>query len=195
MASDAERLDRQLHFLMEIDRLKQVFRQSYVTDASRKENDAEHSWHFALFAIVLAEYANEPLDIHRVVRMALVHDIVEVDAGDVIVYDTAARARQAVAEKAAADRLFGMLPPEQAAEFRALWEEFEVRQTPEARFAAALDRLQPLMLNVHTGGRSWREHGITKDRVLARNAMIGEGSETLWHYARRMIEEAMKTKE
>jgi putative hydrolase of HD superfamily len=193
MAMDAERLERQLRFLMEIDWLKQVFRQSYVTDGSRKENDAEHSWHFALFALVLAEYANEPVDIGRVVRMALVHDIVEVDAGDVIVYDAAARTRQAAVERAAAERLFGMLPPEQGAEFRALWEEFEARLTPEARFAAALDRMQPVMLNLHTGGRSWREHGIARARVLARNAVIGEGSEALWECVRRMIEEGMKS--
>jgi putative hydrolase of HD superfamily len=128
-----------------------------------------------------------------VVRMALVHDIVEMDAGDVIVYDAAARARQAEVEQAAAERLFGMLPPEQGAEFRALWEEFEARLTPEARFAAALDRMQPVMLNLHTAGRSWREHGIAKERVLARNAVIGEGSEALWERVRRMIEEGIKS--
>lgn len=195
MAMDTERLERQLRFLMEIDRLKQVFRQSYVTDGSRKENDAEHSWHFALFALVLAEYANEPVDVARVVRMALVHDIVELDAGDVLVYDTGARARQAEVERAAAERIFGLLPAEQGAEMRALWEEFEARETPEARFAAALDRLQPVMLNHRTGGRTWREHGIGMERVLARNAVIGEGSEALWEAARRMIEEGMKGKD
>ena len=188
---DAERLERQLRFLAEIDRVKQVFRQTYLSDGSRKENDAEHSWHLALFAVLLAEYANEPVDVARVVRMALVHDIVEVDAGDVFVYDTATRARQAAVERAAAERIFGMLPAEQGAEFRALWEEFEARKTPEARFAGALDRLQPVMLNYLTGGRSWREHGVAADRVLERNAVIADGSVPLWERARTWIEETM----
>jgi putative hydrolase of HD superfamily len=188
------RLARQMQFILEVDRLKEVLRQTVLTQSRRAENDAEHSWHLALMVIVLAEHANAPgLDVLQVLKMVLLHDLVEIDAGDTFVYDEAARADQAEREARAADRIFGLLPEDQGREFRALWEEFEARQTPEARFAAACDRLQPMLLNVHTEGASWRRHGITSDRVLARNGHIVEGSTGLWAYAEAMIAEAVAT--
>ncbi len=186
-----DRLQRQLRFIMEIDKLKGVIRQSYLVGADRRENSAEHSWHVAVMAVVLAEHAGAPVDVGRVVTMLLVHDIVEVDAGDTYVYDPAGGADKAERERRAAARLFGLLPPDQGDELRALWEEFEAAATADARFAAALDRLMPVLHNVHTGGRSWREHGISADRVIARNSRMREGSEELWRYARALIEEAV----
>ena len=183
-----DRLQRQIRFILEIDALKGVLRRTYLPGADRPENSAEHSWHVAVMAVLLAEHANEPVDVARVVRMLLIHDVVEVDAGDTYVYDTAGAEAKAEREARAADRLFGMLPEDQGRELRALWEEFEGGRTAEARFAAALDRLMPVLHNVHTEGRSWREHGITADRVIARNARMSEGSETLWKYARSLIE-------
>jgi putative hydrolase of HD superfamily len=181
------RLEQQLAFLVELDKAKSIFRRSYVTDGSRHENDAEHMWHLALFVLVLSEHAIEPIDVTKVLKMVLVHDVVEIDAGDVFVYDEAARAGKAVAEEAAADRLYGLLPPDQGAELRALWEEFEAKATPEARFAAAVDRLQPLLLNVATEGRAWHEHGITADRVFGLNAQIGKGSPVLWEHVQAIL--------
>jgi len=185
------RLEQQLRFLLEIDRLKHVLRRSYLLGATRRENSAEHSWHVAVMALVLAEYSIETVDLARVVTMLLVHDIVEVDAGDTYVYDEAAVASRAERERRAATRLFELLPPDQAAELGALWEEFEAKATPEARFATALDRLMPVLHNLETGGRSWREHGITADRVIARNRGMAEGAPALWEYARARIEEAV----
>jgi putative hydrolase of HD superfamily len=187
----ADRLARQLAFLLELDKAKSILRRSYVTDGSRHENDAEHMWHLALFVLVLAEHAAEPIDVTKVLKMVLVHDIVEIDAGDVFVYDEAARAGKAAAEEAAADRLYALLPPDQGAELRGLWEEFEAKATPEARFAAAVDRLQPLLLNVATGGRSWQEHGITADRVFTLNARIGDGSPVLWDHVQVVLHGAV----
>ena len=190
--SDPVRLAQQMRFILEVDRLKEVFRQTVLLHSRRAENDAEHSWHLCLMVLVLAEHANRPdLDVLRVLKMLLIHDLVEIDAGDTFVYDDAARVDQAAREAQAADRIFGLLPADQSREFRALWDEFEARQTPEARFAAACDRLQPMLLNVHTEGASWQRHGITSDRVLARNGHIVEGSEALWTYAENMIREAV----
>jgi putative hydrolase of HD superfamily len=172
-----ERWKRQIEFVIEIDRLKDVFRQSDVIRSRRRENDAEHSWHMAVMAAVLAEYAEGDVDLPRVIRMLLVHDIVEIDAGDTYAYDDEGRATQAAREVEAADRIFAMLPADQGAELRALWDEFEGRRTPEARFAGALDRLQPLLLNYHTQGKAWREHGIRLDQVLVRNRPLAEGAE------------------
>ena len=186
-----DRLQRQISFILEIDALKSVLRQSYLLAAARQENAAEHSWHVAVMAVVLAEHANEPVDPSRVARMMLIHDIVEVDAGDTYVYDESGAAGKEERERMAADRLFGMLPADQAGELRALWAEFEACRTADARFAAALDRLMPVLHNVHTSGRSWREHGITADRVIARNSTMREGSEVLWAYARSLIEDAV----
>ncbi|HET6429848.1 MAG TPA: HD domain-containing protein [Phycisphaerae bacterium] len=187
-----DRLDRQIQFVMEIDKLKRVFRRTYLTNRSDRENDAEHSWHVSLMAILLAEYAADPgTDLLRVVKMLLVHDLVEIDAGDTLCYDVEGNKTKAAREQAAADRIFHILPPDQAGEVRALWEEFEARQTPEARFAAAMDRLQPMLHNVHTAGKAWREHGITLDRVLAHNRHMAEGAPTLWEYAEKMIHRAV----
>jgi len=187
----ADRLSRQLDFLLELDKAKTVLRRSYITDGSRNENDAEHMWHLALFVLVLAEHADEPVDIGRVLKMVLVHDIVEIDAGDTYIYDEVGKATQAGREATAADRLYGLLPPDQGAELRAIWEEFEARVTPESRFAAAVDRLQPLLANLATDGRTWREHGTTADQVRAINSKIGMGSSTLWERAGRLLDEAV----
>ncbi len=190
--SAAQRLARQIGFILEIDKLKRIVRQTYLIDRGRRENDAEHSWHLAVMAVLLNEYATEPVDVLTVVKMVLIHDIVEIDAGDTFCYDEAAHADKAEREQAAADRLFALLPDDQGVELRALWEEFEARRTPEARFAAALDRLQPLLHNYHTQGLAWREHGVTVDRVLARNHHMAEGATALWDYAERFIRDAVE---
>jgi putative hydrolase of HD superfamily len=188
-----DRLHDQIRFILEIDKLKGVLRRSYLVDETRRENSAEHSWHVAVMAIVLAEYANEPVDVSRVVRMLLVHDIVEVDAGDTFVYDTAGADAKADREWRAAERLFGLLPGEQGDELRSLWEEFESARTPDARFAAALDRMMPVLHNIHTGGRAWRENGVTADMVIGRNSRMADGSRELWEYARGLIERAVES--
>jgi putative hydrolase of HD superfamily len=186
------RLEQQIRFIVEADKLKEVFRQTLVTQSRRAENDAEHSWHLCLLVIVLAEHAQVPgLDLARVLKMVILHDLVEIDAGDTYAYDQAAMAHQHEREAVAAERIFGLLPPDQGREFRALWDEFEARRTPEAKFAAAVDRFQPMLLGVETGGESWRRHGITQDRVLARNAHIAEGCPVLWDYAVEMIQKAV----
>jgi putative hydrolase of HD superfamily len=182
------RIGRQVRFILEADRLKEVFRQTLCTRSRRRENDAEHSWHLCLAVIVLAEHANaRRTDVLRVLKMLIVHDLVEIDAGDTFAYDTARLAGQHAREARAADRIFGLLPRDQAAEFRALWDEFEERRTPEAKFAAALDRFQPVLLNCSTGGAAWKRHGVTLERVIARNAPIGEGSAAVWTKALALI--------
>lgn len=192
MESPADRLERQMRFIIEADKLKEIFRQTLVTQSRRAENSAEHSWHFALMIIVLAEHSNhQPLDVLRILKMVLIHDLVEIDAGDTFAYDTKNLADQHERESRAADRIFGLLPPDQTKEFRAFWDEFEAQQTPEARFAAACDRFHPMLLNCLTDGHAWRKHGVTQDRVLARNAHVAHGSTTIWEYAVRMIDEAV----
>jgi putative hydrolase of HD superfamily len=187
-----ESLERQIRFVLEADRLKSVARQSRITDGSRHENSAEHSWHLAVMALALAGHAPPGTDLARVMAMLVVHDMVEIDAGDLFVYaDNEAQARQGEAERAAADRIFAILPDAQAAAVRALWDEFETRRTQEARFARALDRLQPMLLNMQTGGGTWVAHGITADRVLANVALIEDGSASLGRYARAMIATAV----
>lgn len=179
-------------FIVEADKLKEVFRQTILTQSRRQENSAEHSWHFALMIITLSEHANAPgLDILRVLKMVLIHDLVEIDAGDTFAYDTTNMASQHERESRAADRIFGLLPSDQSAEYRGLWDEFEARETPEARFAAACDRLHPMLLNALTEGYAWQKHGITEDRVLARNAHIQEGSEALWEFALALVQDAV----
>ncbi len=187
-----ERLALQIRFIIEVDKLKEIFRQTLAINSRRPENDAEHSWHLCLIVLTLAEHANWPqLDVLRVLKMLILHDLVEIDAGDTFAYDAAAMANQHEREAVAADRVFGLLPPDQGREFRALWDEFEARQTPEAKFAAAVDRFQPMLLNCHTEGAAWRRHGVTRDRVIARNSYIAEGSTALWDYARHMIEDTV----
>jgi putative hydrolase of HD superfamily len=181
-------LERQIRFVLEADRLKTVTRQSRITDGSRHENSAEHSWHLALMALALAGHAPPGTDLGRVLAMVVVHDMVEIDAGDLFLYsDSTAQARQDEAERAAADRIFALLPAPQAAQVRALWDEFEERRTPEARFARALDRLEPMLLNMRTGGGTWVAHGVTLEQVLAKVALIEDGSASLGRYAREMI--------
>jgi len=189
---ETERFSRQIAFILEIDRLKTILRRSYLLDESRHENSAEHSWHLALMAMVLAEHSNEPIDVGHVISMVLVHDLVEIDAGDTFCYDTTGLATQAERELAAAERIFGLLPEDQRGALRTLWEEFDARQTPDSRFAAALDRLMPMLHNYKTGGRSWREHGVQGEEVLARNAHMAEGSQTLWEYAQQFVHDAIE---
>jgi putative hydrolases of HD superfamily len=191
----SERLRKQFQFIVEVDKLKQVYRQTLLTDGSRNENDAEHSWHLALLAVLLAEYASDPgMDMARVLKMVIVHDLVEIDAGDTYCYDRAGNATKADRERRAADRIFGMLPNDQAADLRQVWEEFEARSTPEARFAAALDRVQPLLHNFCTQGRMWREHGVTAREVMDRNRHVADGAPVLWEYAESLIHEAVARK-
>jgi putative hydrolases of HD superfamily len=186
------RLARQIEFIAEVDKLKDIFRQTITTQSRRAENDAEHSWHICLCVMVLAEHANDPhLDVLRVLKMLIVHDLVEIDAGDTFAYDTARMVDQHAREAVAADRIFGLLPPDQAAEFRALWDEFEEQATSAAKFASAIDRFQPMLLNARTEASAWRRHGVTQDRVLARNSPIAEGSAALWKYAEQMIQESV----
>lgn len=189
---DGSRLARQIGFIVEIDRLKHILRQTLVMDGSRRENDAEHSWHIAVMVMVLAEYAATDVSVARVLRMLLIHDLVEIDAGDTFVYDAAGLRDQAERERRAADRIFGLLPSDQGAELRALWDEFEERRTPDALFARAIDVMQPLLHNYHTQGGTWRQHGVTPDRVRARKSAIAAASPRLWDYARHVIEDAVR---
>jgi putative hydrolase of HD superfamily len=188
--SPLARLAQQIEFIAECDRLKEVFRQTLNTHSRRAENDAEHSWHLCLCVIVLVEHANVPtLDVLRVLKMLIVHDLVEIDAGDTFAYDTAAMADQHAREAVAAERIFGLLPPDQAREFRALWDEFEAKETAEAKFATAVDRFQPMLLNCRSQGAAWQRHGVTHDRVVARNRHIADGCDPLWRYAEKMLQE------
>ncbi len=185
------RLERQLAFIQELDRLKGVLRQTRVLDGARQENSAEHSWHLALCAMVLAEYAPPGTDLLRVIRMVLVHDVVEIDAGDAFAYDAAVNVGKEERERRAAERLFGLLPSDLADDLRALWMEFEEGTTPDARFAVALDRLQPLLLNFNGQGGSWRHHAVSHDRVMIRMAPIREGAPALWPLVERLLDEAV----
>jgi putative hydrolase of HD superfamily len=184
------RLEQQLSFIIEIDKLKTVIRQSLLIDMSRRENSAEHSWHLATMATVLTEYAKEPVDVLRVLKMLLVHDIVEVDAGDTFAYDTAGYTDKDEREQKAAERIFGLLPDEQGRELRALWEEFEARGTAESKYANALDRLQPLLHNSRTQGGTWRIHNVTKDKVIKRMEPIKIGMPEIYPMVEKIIEEA-----
>ncbi len=188
---DKKRFDQQIRFILEIDKLKSIIRQSYLLAGTRQENSAEHSWHVALMAMLLAEYAEQSVDLLRVLKMLLIHDIIEIDAGDTYCYDEAGILNQSSRENTAAERLFGLLPEDQKVELRELWGEFEAQSTPEAKFAATIDRLMPLFHNYHTEGRSWREHGIKKDQVSVRNEAMKDGSLTLWEYAMSLIDDAV----
>jgi putative hydrolase of HD superfamily len=187
---DSQRFDRQLRFVVEIDKLKRVLRQTTLMDATRNENSAEHSWHLALMAVLLAEYSSQPVDLARVVRMVLVHDLVEIDAGDTFCYDADANLDKLERESRAAERVFGLLPGDQGAERKGMWEEFEEMETPEARFANALDRLQPLLHNLHNGGGTWRIHGVAREQVLARMRPIGVAMPELWPFVENALARA-----
>ena len=190
--SATERLHQQIGFILEIDKLKLIVRRTLLIDRSRRENDAEHSWHLAMMALVLAEYAEPGVDIGRVIRMLLLHDLVEIDAGDAFFYDAAAEADKEAREQEAAERLFGLLPEGQGAAFRALWDEFEARETADARFARALDRVQPMLHNFHTEGGTWLEYGVTLDQVRSRRALIADASPRLWDYIEGLLGEAVR---
>jgi putative hydrolase of HD superfamily len=187
----AQRLQHQIAFLLECDRLKEIFRQTLNSQSRRRENDAEHSWALCLFAATLAEHSNEPVDVLRVIRMLMIHDLVEIDAGDTFAYDAAAMVGQHDREARAADRIFGLLPGDQALEFRALWDEFEAKETAESTFANALDRMQSMLLNIATECTMWRKHGVTREKIEARNASIGDGSATLWAYMSEQADRAV----
>lgn len=188
---DSERFARQMQFIVEIDKLKKVIRQSALIDASRQENDSEHSWHAAIMAILLSEYANEPkLDLLRVLKMLLIHDLVEIYAGDTFAYDEKAQSDKEKKERVAARRIFSLLPEDQYHDYLETWNEFESCSTPEAQFASALDSLQPLILSFYSRGWSWRKHGVTRQQVLSKNKSIEAGSESLWEYARSLIDKA-----
>lgn len=180
---EKSRLDRQFDFFREIDKEKFIERQTYLSDGKRKENDAEHAWHMAVMTILLSGYANEEIDVLRTVSMLLIHDLVEIDAGDTYTYDTKGHEDKREREVMAAKRIFALLPSDQEKRLWSLWEEFEEGKTAEARFAHAMDHIQPLMLNDATSGKSWEEHGVHVDQVLRRNENTAEGSAELWEYA------------
>ncbi len=184
------RLRKQLDFILELDKMKNLYRQTYVLHEDRKENDAEHSWHLAILAFMLAEYSKEPVDVLHVMKMVLLHDVVEIDAGDTYCYDSEGNKSKAERKEKAAQRIFGLLPDDRREEYYALWREFEDSETPDARFAALLDRIQPLLLNYTKGGVSWQEHGIQKEQVLARNSQYFDVSDELAEVILSMINDA-----
>jgi putative hydrolase of HD superfamily len=185
------RLNQQIQFILEIDRLKHILRQTLLIDGSRRENSAEHSWHLAIMAITLSEYAPPEVDIVRAIKMLLIHDLVEIDAGDTFCYDIQANQNKAEKELQAASRIFGLLPENQAKELRSLWDEFETRETPTAKFAAALDRIQPLLHNQQTQGGTWRIHGIRRDQVMKRVAPVETGAPELWPFVLQLIDDCV----
>lgn len=189
-----DRLDQQLAFVGETGKLKGILRQTHLAGLDRAENSAEHSWHLALAALALAEHAPAGTDINRVIAMVLIHDLVEIDAGDLFLYaNPEEHAKQEQAERAAADRIFAILPDEQGAAMRALWDEFNERRSPEARFARAIDRLQPMLENFEANGGTWQRHGVTADQVLEKVKLIEDGSPALGEYARGLITRAVET--
>lgn len=190
--SDRHRLEQQLGFIREIDKLKTITRQTLLMDGSRHENDAEHSWHLCAMALILSEYSNSPIDVAKVLTMLVIHDLVEVYAGDTFCYDVAANKDKLERETVAAEKIFGLLPEDQGAQLKSVWEEFERRESPESKFAAALDRLQPIMHNYATKGAAWKEHGVRRDMVDERNDHIRDGSEVLWAEFRRIADAAVE---
>ncbi|WAC12629.1 HD domain-containing protein [Dyadobacter pollutisoli] len=187
-----ERLLKQVAFIHEIDKVKYILRKTRLFNSDRNENDAEHSWHLAIMAIILAEHANEPIDILKVVKMLLIHDVVEIDAGDIFLYDTEANHTNTEAEHKAAERIFGLLPEEQAADLIEVWDEFESGETMEAKFARAMDRLEPLFQNISNGGGTWKEYDVRYEKVLEKKSVIQKGSEHLWEFAKELIDESVK---
>lgn len=179
---DKDRLKKQFDFCLEIDKEKFIKRQTFLSDGENRENDAEHAWHMAIMTLLLSEYANEEIDVLKTVSMLLIHDLVEIDAGDTFAYDEEGKKSQRERELKAAERIFGLLPEDQGKKFRGLWDEFEAAETPEARFARAMDNIQPTMLNAATDGRMWAEKQVHLPQILERNRVTGKGSETLWNY-------------
>lgn len=185
---DAERFERQVAFILEADKEKNILRQTHLSGHGRRENDAEHAWHMAMMIYLLKEYSNEDIDVAKAMMMALIHDIVEIDAGDTYAYDAQGLESQKDREECAAQRIFGMLPDDQRDELRALFEEFEEAKTPEARFARAMDNFQPLLLNNSNGGADWKEHNVSKAQVVGRHYMTHLGSEEIWEYSQAIID-------
>ena len=188
----SDQLMKQIEFIIEIDKLKTIYRKTKLIYDDRHENDAEHTWHLAMMALVLHSHANENVDVLKVIKMLLVHDIVEIDAGDTFAYDAVGYEDKEEREKNAANRIFGLLPEEQTQALLSLWLEFEQRETAEAKFANALDRLQPILHNYKNEGDSWQKYGITASQVQERNKIIGEGSETLWALIQQIINESIE---
>lgn len=184
-----ERFEKQLSFILEADKEKNILRQTHLTGYSRRENDAEHAWHMAMMIYLLKEYSNKEIDVAKAMMMALIHDIVEIDAGDTYAYDTDGLQTQKEREQRAAERIFGMLPEDQCSELRALFEEFEACESAEARFAKAMDNFQPLLLNHANGGMDWRAHKVTKTKVVGRQNTTALGSEKIWEYTEEIINE------
>lgn len=182
------RLEKQIQFIVEVDKVKNIFRQTYLADGERKENDAEHSWHLALSAILLKEYVSEEIDLLKVITMVLIHDIVEIDAGDTYAYDSVGAKDKREREEKAADRIFNILPTEQGQYFRELWEEFELYETEDAKYAHLLDNFQPMLLNDASKGKSWSEHQVKKEQIYKRNERIADTSETIWEEMQRIVE-------
>ena len=189
---DQERFAKQLAFILEADKEKNIFRQTHLSGHGRQENDAEHAWHMAMMIYLLKEYANEPIDLAKTMMMALIHDIVEIDAGDTYAYDETAMETQAERERMAAERIFGLLPDDQRDELRGLFEEFEAGETPEAKFARTMDNLQPLMLNNANEGGDWKEHQVTRTQIMKRHKRNQLGSEVIGKYTRELIEENIR---
>ncbi|CCY52901.1 hD domain protein [Coprococcus sp. CAG:782] len=187
-----DRLKKQLEFVLEIDKEKNIFRQTHISGHGRNENDAEHAWHMAIMAYLLREYSNDPIDITRVMLMCLIHDVVEIDAGDTYAYDTEGKKTQKAREEAAKERLYSMLPDDQKEELMAIFEEFEAWETPEAKFARAMDNLQPLLLNNSNGGGDWRSHEVSADQVYGRQIGTKAGSEELYEVTDNIIRENIK---
>ena len=180
---EQSRLEKQFAFCLEADKEKLIQRQTLLSNGEKKENDAEHAWHMSLMCILLSEYSNEPIDVLKTISMILIHDVVEIDAGDTYAYDDKAKLSQRGRELKAADRLFNILPDDQAKKLRTLWDEFEEGKTPEARFAHTMDNIQPAMLNNSTDGRVWKERGVRLSQILERNKNTPDGSEVLWDYS------------
>ena len=183
---------KQIEFIKEIDKLKYIFRKTKLINSDRLENDAEHSWHLAMMAIILAEHSNEPIDVAKVMKMVLIHDIVEIDSGDVFAYDTVKSHNNFDEELKAARRIFGILPAEQTEEFINIWREFEEMKTPESKFARALDRLEPLLQNSSNNGGTWREFDVKYDKVIEKKQVIKDGSEEIWKFAKNLIDESVE---